>query len=199
MPTVFEPRPHPYFDRHLEMDGVKILPGGYYITARNIVLSTVLGSCVSACIRDRNSGVGGMNHFMLPEAGDADPLAASARYGVHAMELLLNELAKNGARHAAPEAKVFGGGSVVAGMTSSHVGSRNAKFVLEFLRTEGIAVAAHDLEDIYPRKIQYFPKTGKVLVKKLRDTHNDTIEQREREYRARLRVEEVAGDVELFA
>ena len=193
-----EPKPHPYFDRHLGMDGVKILPGGYYVTARNIVLSTVLGSCVSACIRDRNSGIGGMNHFMLPEAGDADPLAASARYGVHAMELLLNELAKSGARRNALEAKVFGGGAVVSGMTSSHVGGRNAAFVLEFLRIEGIEIAARDLEGVYPRKLQYFPDSGRVLVKKLRETHNDTIEQRERAYRASLKLEEVHGEVELF-
>lgn len=181
------------------MDGVKILPGGYYVTARNIVLSTVLGSCVSACIRDRHAGIGGMNHFMLPEAGDSDPLAASARYGVHAMELLLNELAKSGARRSALEAKVFGGGAVVSGMTSSHVGSRNAAFVIEFLKTEGIDIAARDLEGIYPRKLQFFPESGRVLVKKLRETHNDTIEQRERDYRARLNADEVRGDVELFS
>lgn len=195
---LLDPQPHHYHDRHLDKDGVKILPGGYYVTSRDIILATVLGSCVSACIRDRRTGVGGMNHFMLPEAADADPLAASARYGVHAMEMLLNELSKAGASRAALEAKVFGGGSVIAGMTTSEVGKRNGAFVLEFLATEGIAVAAQDLGDIYPRKIQYFPRSGKVMVKKLREIHNNTIEQREREYRQRLKVEDVKGEVELF-
>ena len=194
-----EPPPHLYYDRQLNIDAAKILPGGYCVTDRNMVLATVLGSCVSACIRDPKMGIGGMNHFMLPESADAGPAAASARYGVHAMELLINELTKAGARRHSLEAKVFGGGAVVAGMSSSDIGHRNAAFVLDFLQVEGIAVAARDLEDIYPRKIQYFPRTGKVMVKKLRDSHNDTIGAREREYRARLTVAAPSGDVELFA
>ena len=196
------PPPHLYYDRQLGIEAAKILPGGYCVTDRNMVLATVLGSCVSACIRDPKMGIGGMNHFMLPESAStdtaSDPLAASARYGVHAMELLLNELSKAGAHRSALEAKVFGGGAVVAGMTSSDVGHRNATVVLDFLRIEGIAVAAQDLEDIYPRKLHYFPRSGRVMVKKLRDSHNDTIGAREREYRARLSVKAPANDVELF-
>jgi chemotaxis protein CheD len=96
------------------------------------------------------------------------------------------------------EAKVFGGGSVIAGMTQTNVGERNAEFVLKFLRTEGIRVAARDLNDIYPRKVYYFPTSGRVLVKKLLNTHNKTIVERETSYRSRLVSAPSGGDVELF-
>lgn len=192
--------PNVYFDRRLNLDAAKILPGEYYVTTREMVLVTVLGSCVTACIRDRLSGIGGMNHFMLPEGVNdlSDPLSASARYGSFAMELLLNQLAKLGAHRSLLEAKVFGGGNVLPGMTAMNVGGRNAKFVVEFLAREKIRVAAQDLNDNYARKVYFFPKTGRVLLKKLRNLHNDTILQREREYTSRLKSTPVGGDVELF-
>jgi chemotaxis protein CheD len=186
-----------YFDRQFEIEAVKVLPGEYYVTATDMVLVTVLGSCVSACVRDREKRVGGMNHFMLAEGG-GDMNSASARYGTYAMEVLINHLMKMGARRSALEAKVFGGGRVMASLTSSQVGENNARFVLDFLATEGIAVAAQDLLDIYPRKVYYFPSTGRVLVKKLLRMHNDTVIRREREYAARLSEAPVAGEVELF-
>lgn len=193
--------PNLYFDNHFDLDAAKLLPGEYYVTGRDMVLVTVLGSCVSACIRDRLSGIGGMNHFMLPDArSDQDtPVSASARYGAFAMELLINSLINLGAQRALLEAKVFGGGNVLPGMTTMNIGQRNADFALNFLREEKIRVVGRDLIDVYPRKVYYFPKSGKVLVKKLRNIHNDTIYQREIEYSARLVKEEVAGDVELFA
>jgi len=187
-----------YFDRQFEVEAVKVLPGEYYVTASNMVLVTVLGSCVSACVRDRDKGVGGMNHFMLADGGDNEMLSASARYGTYAMEILINHLMKMGARKSSLEAKVFGGGRVMASLTSSQVGERNASFVMDFLRTEGIAVAAKDLLDVFPRKVYYFPNTGRVLVKKLVRMHNDTVMRREKEYAARLVEAPVAGDVELF-
>ena len=187
-----------YFDRQSEVEAVKVLPGEYYVTASNMVLVTVLGSCVSACVRDRDKGVGGMNHFMLADGGDNEMLSASARYGTYAMEILINHLMKMGARKSSLEAKVFGGGRVMASLTSSQVGERNASFVMDFLRTEGIAVAAKDLLDVFPRKVYYFPNTGRVLVKKLVRMHNDTVMRREKEYAARLVEAPVAGDVELF-
>lgn len=187
-----------YFDRQFEVEAVKVLPGEYYVTATNMVLVTVLGSCVSACVRDRDKGVGGMNHFMLADGGDTEMLSASARYGTYAMEILINHLMKMGARKSALEAKVFGGGRVMASLTSSQVGERNSSFVIDFLRTEGIPVAAKDLLDVYPRKVYYFPTSGRVLVKKLVRMHNDTVMRREKEYAARLTEAPVAGDVELF-
>ncbi len=192
--------PNVYFDNQLDIEAVKLLPGEYYVTTRDMVLVTVLGSCVTACIRDKLSGIGGMNHFMLPDANpDKDnPVSTSARYGTFAMEILINNLLSLGAHRTLLEAKVFGGGNVLPNMTTTKIGERNAQFALRFLAMEKIPVAARDLVDIYPRKVYFFPKTGKVLVKKLRNIHNETIYAREKEYSARIIKEEVAGEVELF-
>jgi len=135
---------------------------------------------------------------MLPENGDAGVLSPSARYGTYAMEVLLNHLMKLGARRQSLEAKVFGGGKVMASLSQSQVGERNSQFVLDYLAAEGIPVAAQDLLDIYPRKVYYFPSSGRVMVKKLVRLHNDTLAEREREYQDRLAHGKVGGDVELF-
>ena len=191
--------PNLYFDRYFDIDAVKILPGEYYATTRPMLIVTVLGSCVAACIRDRVSGIGGMNHFMLPNINDSgEPINASARYGNYAMEILINQLMKMGVRRKNLEAKVFGGGNVIKGFTVANVGERNSHFVREYLDAEQIPIVAEDLLDIYPRKVYFFPAIGRVLVKRLRTLHNDTIIQREQEYSARLRAEKVAGEVELF-
>jgi len=192
--------PHLYFDREHNTQAAKILPGEFYATGREMVLVTVLGSCVCACIRDKVSGIGGMNHFMLPDSGQdrSNPLGDSARYGVYAMEVLINQLLKMGAKRSNFEAKVFGGGSVLRGFTVANIGERNAEFVLKFLKTEKIAVAAKDLLDVYPRKVYFFPSTGLVRVKKLKQVHNDTIINRETEYNTRLQYAKLEGDVELF-
>jgi chemotaxis protein CheD len=192
--------PNTYFDRHFDCEAVKILPGEYFVTQRDIVIVTVLGSCVSVCLRDRISGIGGMNHFMLPGNSDGgiSPISVSARYGVYAMELLINHLLKLGARRNCFEAKVFGGGSVLRGMTANNVGDRNAEFVREYLATEKIQVVAEDLLDIYPRKVYYFPATGRVLVKKLKSLHNTTLFDREMEYSMRIKKSPVSGDIDLF-
>lgn len=187
-----------YFDRHFESQAVKVLPGEYYVTRRDMVLVTVLGSCVSACIRDIDAGVGGMNHFMLPEEAGRDVVSASARYGTFAMEVLINHLLKLGARRNRLEAKVFGGGAVLESLVSSNVGERNAEFVLNYLMTEKIPVVAKDLLDSYPRKVYYFPQSGRVMVRKLHRVHNDTLFLREKAYRSRLAETKVDGDIELF-
>ena len=189
-----------YYDRTFDCDAAKILPGEYYYTGKNMLIVTVLGSCVSACIRDRVTGLGGMNHFMLPDGGgDAgSPVSASMRYGTFAMEILINDLLKAGARREHLEAKVFGGGAVLRGFTAMNVGQRNAEFVMQFLKTERIPVLAEDLNDIHPRKVYFFPKTGKVLVKKLMQTQNDTLAKRELDYAKRLKVEPVGGEIDLF-
>jgi chemotaxis protein CheD len=188
-----------YYDRTFDCDAAKILPGEYYYTGKDMLIVTVLGSCVSACIRDRVKGLGGMNHFMLPDGGDpGNPVSASMRYGTYAMEVLINDLLKAGARREHLEAKVFGGGAVLRGFSAMNVGERNAAFVIQFLKTERIPVLAEDLNDIYPRKVYFFPRTGKVLVKKLMQTHNDTLAKRELDYASRLKVTPVSGDVDLF-
>jgi chemotaxis protein CheD len=189
-----------YYDRTFDCDAAKILPGEYYFTPKDMLIVTVLGSCVAACIRDKVTGIGGMNHFMLPDGGnDPDsPVSASMRYGTYAMEVLINELLKSGARRENLEAKVFGGGAVLRGFTAINVGERNAKFVLNYLRSENIRVTAEDLNDVHPRKVYYFPRTGKVLVKKLKQMNNNTLVNREQDYANRLQTKPVSGDVELF-
>lgn len=196
--TIFSP--NLYFDSSFDTEAAKILPGEYFVTKRDMVLVTVLGSCVAACIRDRVSGIGGMNHFMLPDSnGDnSDPTGISARYGTYAMEMMINQLLKSGARRNNLEAKIFGGGSVLRGMVTVNVGARNAEFALDYLHTEGITVAGQDLLEDYARKVYFFPYSGRVLVKKIRTLHNETIIEREQAYRARLRVADIQGDVELF-
>jgi chemotaxis protein CheD len=192
-----------YLDPGLQRQAVKLLPGEYHVTNEDLVQVTVLGSCVAACIRDVGSGVGGMNHFMLPDAGsgEADRFGSTGRYGVQAMELLINGLLKLGASRRNFEAKVFGGGNVMNCFNQNNVGSRNAQFVLEFLADEGIRVVARDLEDIYPRKVYFFPREGRVRVKKLTSMHNNTLINREADYTQRLRQDAGAGAggvIELF-
>jgi chemotaxis protein CheD len=125
-------------------------------------------------------------------------VSASMRYGTYAMEVLINDLLKAGARRESLEAKVFGGGAVLRGFTAMNVGERNAAFVMNFLKTERIPVLAEDLNDIHPRKVYFFPRTGKVLVKKLMQTQNDTLAKRELDYARRLKVEPVGGEIDLF-
>lgn len=188
-----------YFDRTFDCEAAKILPGEYYFTSKPMLIVTVLGSCVAACIRDRATGIGGMNHFMLPDGGDPkSPTSASMRYGAYAMEVLINQLLKAGARRDNLEAKVFGGGNVLRGFTSINVGERNALFVREFLRAENIRIVAEDLNDVHPRKVYFFPRTGKVLVKKLKQLNNYTLVKREQAYASQLKNNKVSGDVDLF-
>lgn len=187
-----------YYDRSFQVEAAKILPGEYFVSDQGMLLVTVLGSCVAACIRDVDSGIGGMNHFMLPDDGGRDSLGSSARYGTYAMEVLINHLFKMGARRNRLEAKVFGGGAVLTSLSSSNVGVRNAEFVLDYLKTEKIPVVAKDLLDSYPRKVYYFSQTGRVLVRKLHRVHNETLFSRERDYKNRLSGAKVEGDVELF-
>jgi chemotaxis protein CheD len=192
--------PNLYYDRTFDTEASKILPGEYYVTRRDMVLVTVLGSCVAACIRDKTNGVGGMNHFMLPESTHENVgwLSASARYGAYAMEVMINQMLKQGAKREHLEAKVFGGGAVIKHMSSMNVGDHNAKFALEYLRKEHIPIVAEDLLGAYPRKVYFFPHTGKVLVKKLRSLPNDTVIVREQEYSKRLVNADIDGVVELF-
>jgi chemotaxis protein CheD len=186
-----------YFERQFGLPGIKLLPGEYYVSSENNVLVTVLGSCVAACLRDPIAGVGGMNHFMLPDT-DGDLVSSSARYGSFAMEILVNELLKRGARRCNLEAKVFGGGNVLRSFTATNVGSRNVQFVRQYLAAERIAIAAEDLLDVCPRKVYYFPKTGKVLVRRLPAMQASADLADETAYSSRLRAVPVAGDVELF-
>ena len=185
-----------YADHHFQYDAVKVLPGEYFVSSEDIVIMTVLGSCIAACIWDGRARVGGMNHFMLP---DGDASEGSGRYGSYAMELLLNEMLKLGARRETMQAKVFGGGQVMAGFTTMNVGERNTKFVLEYLATERIPVVSQDVLDIHPRKVCFFPVTGKALVKRLAHSHPETLVVEERRGNAASLAKSTAGgSVDLF-
>lgn len=190
--------PNRYFDRHFNCDAVKILPGEYYATTEDTVIVTVLGSCVAVCLRDPQKKIGGMNHFLLPSDGTSSTSFDSARYGVYAMELLINQMLKLGADRRRLEAKIFGGGNVLKGFTGFNVGERNAEFTMDYLRAEHIPVLASDLLDIYPRKVYFSPDSGIVNVRKIKSLHNSTIIDRESEYKMRIRGTSKSGEIELF-
>jgi chemotaxis protein CheD len=187
-----------YFDREFQVEAVKILPGQYHAAASGAV-TTVLGSCVSTCLWDPIAHIGGMNHFMLPgdNASPDSPWAASARFGVYAMEVLINDMIHIGADRRRLVAKVFGGARLLAGFDRLDVGAKNSQFVLEFLRVEGIRVLAQDLMDVCPRKVHFFVDSGKVQVKRLSLTPSETVQRREREYLSRLDGKR-SGEVEIF-
>lgn len=186
-----------YFDHHFQYNAVKVLPGEYFVTGENIVICTVLGSCIAACLWDRILNVGGMNHFMLPEGDSAD---SSGRYGSFAMELLINEMVKLGSRRENMQAKIFGGGQVMANFTTMNVGERNTDFVTQYLQTERIPIVSEDVLDIYPRKVVYFPATGKAMVKRLAHAHPEALveQERSRGSAAQLAKTSAGGSVDLF-
>ena len=188
-----------FFDTASSAWMVKVFPGEFYVTKQpDEILVTVLGSCVSACIRDPALGVGGMNHFMLAQGhsgGWGDELK-SARFGNFAMEKLINELIKAGCSRGRMEIKVFGGGNVIDASTA--IGSSNAEFVLRYLEAEGLRCAAEDLGGSYPRRIHYSPATGRVVRRLLGTSETYAISREEREYADKLRTKQPAGEIHLF-
>ena len=186
-----------FYDAFFKADAVKVLPGEYFVDNEDILILTTLGSCIAACLWDRVARVGGMNHFMLPDVGTGS--IDGGRYGSYAMELLINELQKRGANRATLEAKVFGGGAVIGGMTSLNVGERNTAFVLDYLRTERIPVVSKDVLEIYPRKVCFFPASGKAMVKRLAPTNTDAMAALDRDAALKARSSSSAGgSVDLF-
>jgi chemotaxis protein CheD len=176
-----------------------ILPGEYFVSDVPAIVYTVLGSCVSACIRDPVSGVGGMNHFMLPVPkgeGRSDSWGESARYGSYAMEMLINETLKRGGLKMRLEVKIFGGAKIFDGRMD--VGAGNVSWVIDYIAREGLNLVNSDVGDVYPRKLYYFTQTGKILMKRLERLKNRTIHDREKQYLESLQKKEVEGDVTLF-
>jgi len=173
-----------------------VLPGEYYVSNENLVIMTVLGSCIAACLWDSRMRVGGMNHFMLP---DGDSIDVSGRYGSYAMELLINEMLKQGARRETMQAKIFGGAQVMHSFTTMNVGERNTQFVVNYLHTERIPVVSEDVLDIYPRKVCFFPVTGKAMVKRLAHAHpEELVAQEKRGNAATVAQTTAGGSVDLF-
>jgi chemotaxis protein CheD len=181
----------------------KILPGEYYVTTHNEKISTVLGSCISACVRCTLFNIGGMNHFMLPMDPDMSvnswsvtTVSGSARYGGYAMEKMINDILRFGGSRKHLEVKVVGGAQMLS--INSNIGDRNIDFIMEYITLENLNLSGKDVGDIYPRKVVYDPKTGKLLVKKLIKLANNTIVEREKKYHHQLAEQPSSGDVELF-
>jgi chemotaxis protein CheD len=188
-----------YRDPRFDAIAVKVFPGEHYVTANpDEMLVTILGSCVTACIRDPLAGVGGMNHFMLPEAqgGGWDTASGSMRYGNVAMERLINDILVQGGLRQRLEIKVFGGGNVMKG--TANIGHRNADFVETYLLAENLPTTAHHLRGNLPRRVHYFPSTGRVMLLELQRTEEQAVVRSERLYKSQIQVEPIAGSAELF-
>ncbi len=183
-----------WYEPHFQCEAVKVLPGEYFVANEDIPIMTTLGSCIAACLWDRTSGVGGLNHFMLP-----DGVGENGRYGAYAMELLINEMMQRGASRRSLEAKIFGGGQVISGMETMNIGERNTRFVLDYLRTERIPVVSKDVLDVYPRKVCFLPASGKAMVKRLASTNTAVLLAQERAAaRQAAPVIAIGGSVDLF-
>ena len=183
-----------WYEPHFQCEAVKVLPGEYFVDNEDIPIMTTLGSCIAACLWDRASGVGGLNHFMLPD-GDGE----NGRYGAYAMELLINEMMKRGASRRCLEAKIFGGGQVTSGMETMNIGERNTRFVLDYLHTERIPVVSKDVLDVYPRKVCFLPASGKAMVKRLASTNTSALLAQERAAAQQAApVIAIGGSVDLF-
>lgn len=185
------------FDKVHNIHVTKIFSGDWYITDKDEMLVTILGSCVTACIRDPIAGVGGMNHFLLPgDTSDFASTSESTRYGAFAMESLINAILKAGGRKERLEIKVFGGGNVTN--NSARIGSKNAQFIRKFLKDEGYIIASEDLEGDSPRRIHYYPKTGKVMMRKIANKEDTQVIEEENKYRQKISQKPVEGDIDLF-
>jgi len=193
-----------YWDTKHDIYAAKILPGEFYVSLNGELITTVLGSCVSACVRDRKTGIGGMNHFMLPDSRKSTtsaawkdtPVSSETRYGNVAMERLINLVLAGGGQRKNLEIKLFGGSKVLN--LTTDIGGNNVAFVKRYLQVEGLAIAAEDVLGYAPRKVQYFPLTGRVRVRKLNTLHNDTLTRREQEYLDSLAKKKVEGKVDIF-
>jgi chemotaxis protein CheD len=189
-----------YFDPQFHLPAIKLLPGQYVVTQSASLLVTVLGSCVAACLRDPVSGVCGMNHFMLPNGQcDSTPNLLLARFGVQAMELLILDMQRRGALRSRLQAKVFGAGSVLDGMTVVNVGDQNAAFIRRYLEVERIPILASDLQGDCARKVYFFTDSGKVMIRRLPTDRMKKLAAREQRYRQIVgeRADD-SGSVDLF-
>lgn len=190
-----------YWDKQHNTYAAKLLPGEYYVTKHDEMITTVLGSCISVCVHDPSLGIGGMNHFMLPSDGSSgaakEVTSASFRFGDVAMEKMINDLLRRGATKTNLVFKAFGAGKVLKNATD--IGQSNIDFLTTFMNFEGYSLTSSDLGDIYPRKVNFYPITGKVFMKKLKSIHNETIFDRESKYKKRIDTTPApAGDIDLF-
>jgi chemotaxis protein CheD len=186
-----------------EQEVVTIHPGEYFATNEDFIIATVLGSCIAVALYDPLAGKGGLNHFMLPgELGRQGIIGdTNAKYGMYAIELLVNELMKLGVRKKDLKAKVFGGGAVLRfpDGRSTNIPQSNIDFTFAYLENEGIPILASDVGGREPRKIFLYPRTGKVLLKRIAPSQANLVEKEETRYLATVREEgREGGPVVLF-
>ena len=196
-------RIHRFWDNKNNIYSAKIRPGEYYVTNHGEMISTVLGSCVAACIRDKVKKIGGMNHFMLPisDKYESDewlhtPVSLATRYGNVAMERLINAILACGGNKRNMEVKLFGGGKVLD--VDTDIGKMNIEFVRGFLNKEGYEISSSDVGGSWPRKVNYYPTSGRVRVKRFYKVHNKTLVEREQKYIRELQHMPVGGEIDLF-
>jgi len=190
-----------YRERAFDTPAIRVLPGEFHATREDIALTTTLGSCIAACIDDPVARVGGMNHFMLPDGAGAragGSASESARFGVFAMEVLLNRLYAMGASRRRLRARVFGGAHVLPGVSASRVGSRNAEFVRDFLRQESIELIGERLDGSDALKVCFFPATGRAWARPLPVADAGGVRHLEAQHAKRIRYQPACGDIELF-
>ena len=190
-----------YFDKNLNVCIAKVKPGEFYVTENVEYIMTTLGSCISACIRDKELQFGGINHFMLPLKDNVydkkNPVIASqaARYGNWAMEYLINEILKAGGKRRNLEIKLFGGANMMG--QSGNVGNNNISFIKQYIYDENLTLLAEDLGENYARHILYNPKDGRVKLKKLVHDYSKVLAE-EKSYMDSINQNKPKDDIELF-
>ncbi|MFD1625923.1 chemotaxis protein [Azospirillum griseum] len=186
-------------NRGTGLETIKVFLGDHAVSDRmDVMMSTTLGSCVSACIHDPVRGIGGMNHFLLPEVPESELSGngEAARYGSVAMERLINALLCAGAERRRLQVKLFGGARVID--SSYDIGGMNSRFALDYVRAEGLILTGQDLGGASARRIRYFPHAGRAMRRMLNPTMVvDTITQ-EHHFMSNLRRGPIDGPVELF-
>ncbi len=188
-----------FFEPKINSEVVSVLPGHFFVTGEpDLAISTLLGSCVAACIRDTRTGFGGLNHFLLPDADAARSGGFSSRYGVHAMEMLVNEILKAGGSREHLEAKAFGGARVIDTSSSDPIGARNGQFVRDYLASEGISLVATDLGGSRARRVYYYPNSGNVTVQRLPLNETGSATAHEAALKQSMAKAKPSGAVELF-
>jgi chemotaxis protein CheD len=190
-----------HYDRKFDRQVSIIHPGEYFSSDEDIIISTILGSCIAVAMYDSSLQLGGLNHFMLPGElhGREFFREESGRYGMFAMELLINDLIKKGARRDKLAAKVFGGGHVLNTTSSGSIPDSNIRFALDFLRTERIPIASQDVGGTEARKVMFFPRTARVLLKRFGGKYIKPVEREETAYLERIkRKKRDTPDVTLF-
>jgi len=191
------------WNREFQLYAANVVPGEFYITEQDECIKTTLGSCIACCVRDPENGIGGLNHFMLPEFNSTKrnlkDTSQLGKEGCWAMEFLINGVLLHGGERSNLEVKLFGGAQLIAGLEGAQVGQKNINFIDDYVNKESLNVAARDLGGQYARTIIFFPKTGKVKLNRLGHNQDKKVLREEQSYAGRVNsTPDSCGDIELF-